>query len=729
MAELDSKQIKEKLQKTFPKFKFSVTRSSFANGHSVSVRILSGNIKAMKDESELAYASGLQYGRESDKLTIEMNAFLNKVRDIIEQVGNYNNRHGSSWLDLSLGSWDKAYVFTSSASTPRARIERYNYNFGELVMSGSGWDLFKKDMTNIMLYTLVKKYETIPNREKWAEIRGLIWTQEAFKWYPKYQAFQRYSSKDIPKDSVDNLFRILSQYYEGAVRIQIPMPTPEPQPTQAPQIDYTRFATSYDPNNINLYDLLYYPNENKLIRIDSFLNENGNPIDDSRTLTKFDSVVIEYKNMGEIKKSTFSFKSFSEIIDRGEFIYLGEVESGDVYERNEHSVVVPSYILKYEITIATKGFIDYNYTHNNGLGGQSDSSRDYFTYTLIEKNFSLTKRRGIVLDEPQSTPSGVLREITMKEAKSFANAMSTANDSVWRMLNINSASEIYTNQDLQDKYVERMKTSLNNRLKMVFPYILTDIKNGSLKKIFYILEEENQLVLNNFLALSGFYGDVNLRAKVEDYNDNPKDNLKPFINQPESTTPTPPSTSDNDINFQVGNLLIVKNYGSINLIAEVNPSQSDSIVTHFFSIGNDGMETIAFTEDYWREMIKDGEVVLLKDLEEGDIFQKKSTSFYYKIISTYPNDKNVRYSIIGNLGQTIQSFVVDKYDFKLSLVKNEFKFLFHVPSVMLQQQTQESKKEKLEKAIKGLQIMADRGNEKAKKGIEGLKILLKNINK
>jgi hypothetical protein len=54
-----------------------------------------------------------------------MNSFLKKVREIIEQVGNYNSRHGSSWLDLSLGTYSKPYVQTSTSSssttTPQSR--------------------------------------------------------------------------------------------------------------------------------------------------------------------------------------------------------------------------------------------------------------------------------------------------------------------------------------------------------------------------------------------------------------------------------------------------------------------------------------------------------------------------------------------------------------------------------------------------------------------------------
>jgi hypothetical protein len=302
--------------------------------------------------------------------------------------------------------------------------------------------------------------------------------------------------------------------------------------------------------------------------------------------------------------------------------------------------------------------------------------------------------------------------------------MSLANDGAWRLLNINSGSDVYMNQQLQDKYVEKMKTSLNNRLKTKFAFIMTDILNMSLSKVFNILEDENEHLLNNFLGLSGFYGDFYQREYINDYNTNPTLNLKPFKNQPEATTETP----QDDIKFAKGNLLIFKINGNINLIADVNPSQrGDAIVTHFFDANQNGYQTISFSESYWRERIAEGDVVLLKDFEEGDIFQDGYGLNYYKIISTYPNDINIRYSIIGNLGTEIQQFVMDKYDFKLKLVKNPFRFLFEVPSVLQTQQP--SKKEKLEKAIKGLQIMADRGNEKAKKGIEGLKILLKNINK
>ena len=42
MADKDSVQIKKQLSEKLPEYKFSVTRSDFAGGHSVSVRVLSG---------------------------------------------------------------------------------------------------------------------------------------------------------------------------------------------------------------------------------------------------------------------------------------------------------------------------------------------------------------------------------------------------------------------------------------------------------------------------------------------------------------------------------------------------------------------------------------------------------------------------------------------------------------------------------------------------------------
>jgi len=811
MAQLDSVEIKEKLQKAFPKFKFSVTRSTFAGGHSVSVRVLSGDIKAMKDDSDSGYVSSLEYDRESNRLTDQMNAFLKKVRDIIDQVGSYNNRHGSSWLGLSLGTYSKPYVQTSSSSSSSSNPtytsqnrsgSRANFDYGIILGSGYGWDLYKKYISDkdVNVYNLVKKPETKPNRDKWDEIKGLLLTQEAFKWNPRGQTFQRWYKDDLSEVSMQNLFRILGQYYDGSQVELTTMPTPQPtsdeesilqvgdffkytdqnisgyldfeqiyrvekitdqvfiswvdkrfpqnseslynwvsvmaankllkegkvvvvdsntqtqNPTQQPQIDYTKFATRYDPNNVRFYDLLYYPNNNYFFRIDSLEDANGNPINTSiQTLSALDIVVVEFKEMGEMKKSKFTFYSFSDMIKRGEFIYLGEVEVGDFYEKNEIRSDV--YLSKYEITLATSKFVEYNYTYTDGIEGAGDNSRDYFTYFLIVNDFRLTKRRGIVLDEPQPTPSGIMREITDREAREVADAFMEKDDYAFLILKISSASDIYQNKDLQDKYVARMKIAIGNLMRNTkFNYLKNEILNRSLDKVYKRLENDNYSVLNNFLSLYGFYGAEKQREAIERYNKYMETNLKPFKNEPEA--PTPPPTTNEEFTITKDCLLIFRETNRINLVVEV---KNDTIKTEFFDFVNGGVKNVYLTKNYWVSKIKSGEVIRVRKLEKGDIFEYGNLSdTYYIVNGVDETEKNISYDIYNGKGEVVDTIKMDLKTFYELLISNKFYWTPIYPF----RPTQENKKEKLEKAIKGLQYLADKGNEKAEKAIKGLKYLL-----
>jgi len=229
--EVDSVEIKKKLQNKFPKFKFSVTRSTFAGGHSVTIRILEGNIKGYNQDDNYY------------DLTDEMKNFVKEVNDVANEVGGgYNNSHGygSQWLSVSVGSYSKPYVYKVALPSGRGGFKsipserKSGFDYGELIGSGSGWKLYGVylENRNTYVYNLVKDKDTKPNREKWDEIRGLIYTQEGFKWTPKGQTFQKWGKIHKIEEAASNLFRILGQYYKGEQEEKTPMPTPKQEPQE-----------------------------------------------------------------------------------------------------------------------------------------------------------------------------------------------------------------------------------------------------------------------------------------------------------------------------------------------------------------------------------------------------------------------------------------------------------------------------------------------------------------
>jgi hypothetical protein len=194
--------------------------------------------------------------------------------------------------------------------------------------------------------------------------------------------------------------------------------------------------------------------------------------------------------------------------------------------------------------------------------------------------------------------------------------------------------------------------------------------------------------------------------------------LKPF--ETEGVTQTPTTPTNDEIKFARGNLLIYKINGNINLITNV-VFDKEAIVTKFYDSNQNGYQTISFDQDYWREKIVSGEVVLIKEIEKGDTFQYGEDLTYYKVYEVDDKNKTTNYDIIDGEGYTLDNITADTFAFKLLLISNPFRYLFELPSIF---QPQESQKEKLEKAIKGLQYLADKGNEKAVKAIKGLKYLL-----
>lgn len=231
-SETNSVLIKKKLQLQLPNLKFSVTRDTFSMGESIYITILGGNVKAFTDEIKNIQVNLYHY-KDDKRITDDMKRVIEKVVDIANSVEKFN-RH-DTFLHVNIGSYEKGYTYYSGTRSSSGRgADTSKWEWGELITECAGWKLYKKPYQNTFVYNIVKDKETAPNREKWDEIRGLITTQEAFKWTPRTQTFSRWGEiKDI-KTTSDNLCRILGQYYQSATPSE-PTPMPEPEPTPIPE--------------------------------------------------------------------------------------------------------------------------------------------------------------------------------------------------------------------------------------------------------------------------------------------------------------------------------------------------------------------------------------------------------------------------------------------------------------------------------------------------------------
>lgn len=371
-----AKMIRQYMEQKYPMFTKSgvlwVRSRKFANGNSIDVyfnRIPQEYFtKINREITDLfEYYDGHNYN--SKNFTTDKGYEVEAGTKYL-QANNYPP-YDSKEKDEEAPNWD-SILSSSSTTTSRATTttsSRGSWSYGNLIKSGSGWKLYEKELPekSTFVYSLVKDKETQPNREKWNEIRGTIYTQEAFKWNPKGQSFQKWGKIQNIDVVADNLFRILSQYYQGATPEPISTPTQEPTPT--------------------------------------------------------------------------------------------------------------------------------------------------------------------------TTQSGMLRDITDEEAQEFADKISILDTEAWFNSKVTTSYNLFNDQEIQDEYVQLIWRSLEKMLKEPkFSYLSTDILVSSLDKVYNILENENYHFLNNFLSLYGFYGSEKERKAIEDYQKNPTKNLKPFKQQPTTTT-------------------------------------------------------------------------------------------------------------------------------------------------------------------------------------------------
>lgn len=245
--ETDSTRIKAKLSIALPNFKFSVTRSSFAGGHSIGIYIMGGDIKPFVDESK-NYSSGSvneYYIDESDKYTPEMKKVIKQIIKISDEEGAYNGRHNSQYRDIHIGKYNEPYEYIPKTGRTRAAsattTTKSGFDYGEMIeVCISGWVVYKKTLPNgSLVYNVVKGKKVVPNKTDWDAIRGEIYTQTGFKWTPRSQTFQRWGS--IPNEAFTTklVCDILAKYSppidEPQEPAQEPAQEPTPQPTQQSQ--------------------------------------------------------------------------------------------------------------------------------------------------------------------------------------------------------------------------------------------------------------------------------------------------------------------------------------------------------------------------------------------------------------------------------------------------------------------------------------------------------------
>lgn len=242
--ETDSVIIKRKLDAALPNFKFSVTRSSYAGGHSVSIYIMSGDIKPFVDETKNYANINEYYIDESEEYTPEMKKVIKQIIKISDEEGNYNGKHGSQYRDIYIGKYDKPYEYIPKTGRTRAAsattTTKSGWDYGEMIeVCKTGWVIYKKTLANgSLVYNVVKGKKVVPNKTDWDAIRGDITTNTGFKWSPRSQTFQRWGTIASEAAVAKMVCDILAKYYPP---IDDEPQEPAQEPTPQSQ-DWKEFA-------------------------------------------------------------------------------------------------------------------------------------------------------------------------------------------------------------------------------------------------------------------------------------------------------------------------------------------------------------------------------------------------------------------------------------------------------------------------------------------------------
>jgi len=217
-----------------------VKSRKFANGNAIDVyfnRIPDDTFLAIKKDLDIfEYYDGHNY--KGSKMTSEEGMVIDAGTKYLG-VNNYPP-YGAKERDEPAPDWDeilskvkKSTTPPSSGGRPSSGRRKTSYEWGDKIADCSGWELYKKPYNDTVVFNLVKKAETAPNKTSWNEIRGEIYINSGFKWYPRTQTFAKWGEIDDLDATQKSLCDTLSKYYDEVKTPSSQTATPT-EPTPAP---------------------------------------------------------------------------------------------------------------------------------------------------------------------------------------------------------------------------------------------------------------------------------------------------------------------------------------------------------------------------------------------------------------------------------------------------------------------------------------------------------------
>lgn len=217
-------EIREKIKKEFPDFKFSVTKKD--NG--VRIAILSAPINLLEgEENERKYISVNNfYIDEHYKDYPEVRDVLKKIDSIASEGVTYHEtgdygRQPTFYVDITIGQWDKPFEYipkkskrSSEKATSSAPAKKWDR--GEMLRECAGWKVYKKTLPDgRIVYNALKDKETAPNKGDWSAIKSEVYAETGFKW-GRFGSFDKWGeiTESRGEDGVlSNLCELFTKYY------------------------------------------------------------------------------------------------------------------------------------------------------------------------------------------------------------------------------------------------------------------------------------------------------------------------------------------------------------------------------------------------------------------------------------------------------------------------------------------------------------------------------------
>ena len=228
-----------------------------------------------------------------------------------KMIGN----DGNMWIVGQDKNGTHRWVLLKNSKAPARRSLPSSVTKGELIMTKSGWEFYKKTLEDgRLVYTISILKETAPNRTDWQTIKNEMYLNTLFKW-GRFGSFEKWGQMPSEASVLQKAADILGKYYEGKSEDNVPQQEPAPN-TPFTDGDYFIKNTNAVPQS-NLW----------IFQVDSYNNKEV-----YTTYTLFGN-----KNEGGV--TTFEMQDLLEKFESGLFVFCDE--EGNPIERKSNPKKTP----------------------------------------------------------------------------------------------------------------------------------------------------------------------------------------------------------------------------------------------------------------------------------------------------------------------------------------------------------------------------------------------------